>query len=332
VTLPQVIAAGQRLEFDVSYSADDNGADRGSIEIEALGLATLSLRLQGAGPSAATQSQQFRQVSNPKGDILFVLDTSCSMADEQARLQNAAAGVIQNLDARGIDYQVGVTTMVVNASGSAGQLLGNPLVINPRTSQGAQALAHNFQVGTPNHGSERGFDAAIAALAGINPGFHRDDAWLTLIMISDEAEQSMINSADFVRHIEGIKGPLGAARIQVNAIAEWPQQCYGSNQTGHGSAYADAAQLSGGLIDSICSNSWNAALTTIGGPGYGLQTSFSLSTAAQEISIEVLVNGVVIPSSNNTWRYDRSSQSIVFSGRSIPSAGATVTVNYLEQC
>jgi len=332
MALPQVIQPGQRVHFNVSYTSIDHGPDFGTVEIHATGLSPVELRLEGTGPRSSAQSQQFRQTTDPRGDILFVIDSSCSMADDQARLRNAASGVVQNLDARGIDYQIGVTTMDMSASGAQGHLQGTPAIVNPFTANGAHALAQNFQVGVNSIGPEQGFAAAVAAISGINTGFYRQNAWLTLIFITDEAEQSAMTVQSFVNHVENLKGPLGSDMIRVNAIAEWPQRCHGSSQAGQGAAYADAAQLSGGVTDSICSNNWNSALTALGTTGYGLQTSFQLSVPPITGRLEVLVNGVMIPAGTGAWAYDESTQSVVFSGSSIPSAGAIITVNFLERC
>lgn len=134
-------------------------------------------------------------------DILFVIDDSGSMSQEQTTLQNGLAAFINTLANSPVanDFQVGVTTTSVadfngTANPNAGVLV--PPGVMPSSSP---TLVSDFQaavvVGTTGFGREQAFEAARLAIeksaAGQpNAGFIRPGARLAVIMLSDEDDCS----------------------------------------------------------------------------------------------------------------------------------------------
>jgi hypothetical protein len=134
-------------------------------------------------------------------DILFVIDDSGSMSQEQATLQAGLDAFIQTLASSPVanDFQVGVTTTSVadfdgTANPNAGVLV--PPGIMPSSSP---SLVADFQsavvVGTGGFGREQGFEAARQAIeksgpGGANEGFIRPGARLAVIVLSDEDDCS----------------------------------------------------------------------------------------------------------------------------------------------
>jgi hypothetical protein len=55
-------------------------------------------------------TERFEQSAWPSLDVLFVVDSTGSMAEEQAGLAAASGRFLDGLVALGVDYQVGVTT------------------------------------------------------------------------------------------------------------------------------------------------------------------------------------------------------------------------------
>ena len=329
IILPQAIPAGQSFDFDVVYTPADNTPDRGQIDITAQGAPVLALPLLGGGANIPAHSEQFSQFSDPKGDLLFVIDTSCSMFDDASNLRLMAQEAIQHLTNQGIDYKVAVTSMNSNQ----GQFIGSTPVVTSQTANADRILQANIFPGTTSGGSEQGFFAAEEAI-NQNPNFLREDAWLTTIYISDEAEQSGDTVQQAARRLMGLKGPQGAHRVRANAIVEWPTACFGGSPAS-GTRYAELAQLTGGLTDSICGTTWSNALTDLGGTGYGLKTDFQLQNRADETTLEVIVNGVAVPQtsgSSQNWTYDATQNSVIFFGPAIPGPGAQVVINYDEGC
>lgn len=134
-------------------------------------------------------------------DILFVIDDSGSMAQEQTNLQNALANFIQALDAAPVanDFQIGVTTTSVAEFDGVPEPPAGDLV-PPGVMRAADAdLVSAFQgavvVGTAGSTREQAFEAARLALVkseagGPNEGFLRPGARLAVFFLSDEDDCS----------------------------------------------------------------------------------------------------------------------------------------------
>ncbi len=166
--------------------------------------------------------KRIRVNSNRKVDILFVIDNSNSMAQEQASLATnfpKFIDVLSKIEGGLPDVHIGVVstdtggTREVNCTdtGDDGKLQNSPRVsgcsppsdayIEDFGTTGAKnytgTLADTFSciagLGVAGCGFESPLDSARRALtAGKNPGFIRDDALLALIFITDEDDCSMI--------------------------------------------------------------------------------------------------------------------------------------------
>jgi hypothetical protein len=153
-----------------------------------------------------------------KIDVLFVIDNSGSMAQEQTNLIANFPTFISVLDMSGLDYRVGVTTtgrdytynMTLpgigtlpqsQTGGDNGKLL-HPAACNmthpwidkldPNASTTFQCVAN---VGTGGPGDEMPLGAVRDAFEeriadGSNAGFHRPDALLALVILTDENDCS----------------------------------------------------------------------------------------------------------------------------------------------
>lgn len=135
-------------------------------------------------------------------DILFVIDDSGSMSQEQTTLQNGLAAFIDTLRTSPVanDFQIGVTTTAVadfdgTATPPAGEFVAPGIM---RSSDAT--LVTDFQaaviVGTAGSPREQPFEAARLALlksaepGSANEGFLRPGARLAVIMLSDEDDCS----------------------------------------------------------------------------------------------------------------------------------------------
>jgi hypothetical protein len=164
-----------------------------------------------------------------KVDLLFVIDNSGSMEDEQANLIASFPGFIDAMrttldDTNG--YNIGVTTSDLyfgdigdftclqdgalvtrtNGNGASNRACG-PYASGKRFMTEADDLADTFacaaQVGISGEGNERPMATAQAAVSngmvgpgGCNEGFLRDDALLVLVFITDEEDDHEIDGCD----------------------------------------------------------------------------------------------------------------------------------------
>ena len=154
---------------------------------------------------------QYMQEGNNSTDILFTVDNSCSMGQEQTALAVNFAAFLQIIQALDIDYHLGVTSTDV---GDNGNLVGSVPVITPSTPDPSGEFSANVNLGVNGSATEQGFHTAYLALdlaynGTGNVGFLREDAGLRVIFVSDEQEQSGNimgwGVGDYVGYFEGLK-------------------------------------------------------------------------------------------------------------------------------
>ncbi len=236
------------------------------------------------GPDAAPSR------SCSKMDVVFVIDDSASMGQEQSNLVANFPAFIQVLDDYGaaggesLDYRVAVTTtgrdMVVstpigtvtamgaNGAFASGDACGAP---GRWLSRGDPGLADRFaciaSVGTdgppiemPLHALELAFSARLAD--GTNAGFRRDDALLAVVVLTDEDDCSRSDD------------PLDGTATDL---------CNPSD--GSVAPVADYV----GFLDALTGDRARWAAAVIAGPGPGSCTS-QFGTASEAVRLKQLVD------------------------------------------
>jgi hypothetical protein len=177
-------------------------------------------------PASAVTDCQAVGIASARTDILFVVDDSGSMAEEQQNLATSFSAFVQELAAlpSKSDFQIGVTTTSIDEPVSATNLQdafqrggpndGKPYpkgalvavddtglyVPEPRILRGdsatlVQDFQRNVKVGTLGSGKEQGLRAALLAVTdriadGKNAGFLRAGTRLVVIVVSDEDDCS----------------------------------------------------------------------------------------------------------------------------------------------
>lgn len=309
-----------------------------------LGLALFQSACGGQKFSVEESSSNFGQqvTYNKQVDVLWVIDTSGSMAARQAALAAQMPIFIDGLNATGLDYQIGVTTMDMSGSGARGKLVaqtGTPLVLTKTTPNLTNILAGRVQAGETGSPTERGREAMMAALdlsgAGkSNAGFLRQDSLLNVIFLSDESDKSD-NNVNYVTLLDVLKPvlPLGDRSWVAHFIGVTPTDasCQ-SAQWGFsspGTQYIALATASGGSSESICGADFRSALTNVKSRVLEMLTEFPLDRKPNEATIKVVVDGVVVAKNDtNGWTYRASVNSIRFHGTAIPKAGARIAVTF----
>ncbi|MBW1881428.1 MAG: VWA domain-containing protein [Deltaproteobacteria bacterium] len=160
-------------------------------------------------------------------DILMVVDNSCSMGPYQLALgANFNQFITYFIDAN-IDYHIGVTTTTIQRPEytslipsctqadldeipNAGHL-AQATVIDNNTSGAASLFQDLVNVGTCGSGFEMGLEAAMVALsppvlATANIGFLREEASLSIILVSDEEDNSPDPVNEYINTYFGVKG------------------------------------------------------------------------------------------------------------------------------
>lgn len=298
------------------------------------------------------REDRFQQGQVSDADILFVIDNSCSMVHEQDQLTRNFGSFIQIADSGLLNYQIGVTTTDVSAGDDSeiGRLVptdgpaADRLVTRASLPSALDAFVRIARVGIEGSGDERGLAAARLAvsealLAGPNFGLLRDNALLSVIIISDEFDQSP--EEDVGVYADALVAAKGGdpSRVSVSAVVGPPGGC---DSPGGGRAfpaprYTEMARRLNGAIESVCAGDWSEVMRRLSSTAFGLRARFALSERPEDPdSLSVVVDGQPAPPRDDLgrdrWWYDPISNSVVFASRSVPGPGASIVIGYGTGC
>lgn len=295
--------------------------------------------------------QQSNTTTNTKIDILWVIDNSGSMQTSQQQLASNFQSFISGFVNKNYDYRMAVTstaayraTFTGNADdakfrdGSGAH--SNVFVITPQTPNIEQTFITNISLGTSGTGDERAFQSFRASLDSTSNagfGFPRPDAFLSVIIVSDEEDFSQSGSTlnesysnpnlyTVQSYLDYLYQKTGSSsinpRFSVSAIAIWDSACKtqleSDGWTGRkiGTRYGQLVDMTLGFKASLCSN-FATSLSNITNNIFQLATSFTLSRVPVPESISIAVNGAMIPAC-----YIDS-----VTGKPTPLASATTSAN-----
>lgn len=258
-------------------------------------------------PDPPEQVDRFEQVKASAIDILFVIDNSGSMEASQDTLSNNFEHFFRLIDPdltrRGedgeVDYRLAVaTTDAISEGGKLRAAPGEPLILrNGAGYDPLEIFRERVVVGTDGASREEGFRAAELALETAArlqdpPGqlaFLRPGAYLYVVFVSDEDDESRDEVRYFERRLRAMKGKGNEGTVIVSAIAgppteELPESCYteeGLRKVRPGHRYAEMARATGGTMGNICLPDWAETLEELAFTGLGLRKRFQLSRPAR---------------------------------------------------
>jgi hypothetical protein len=262
-------------------------------------------------------------------DILWIVDDSPTMYEEQLVLEDNADSFTTLLGMLADDFHLGVATTDMEAE-TAGLLVGE--VITQDTADLHGVFHELVTVPTDGSRTEQGFAAALAVAdpAGANADFARLGADLELVIMSDEDDQSQLAPIEL---IQGLQGQRPGRSVSVSAIVgDEPFGCFSVQAAADpGSSYIEAQQLSGGHRESICDRDFEGVLQRLSLQVLGLENRFYLSKVPAPDSLEVTVDGAFVHErAVDGWSYDPGDNSIVFDGWAVPPPGAGIGASYFE--
>ncbi|AZZ37204.1 hypothetical protein CIK05_10540 [Bdellovibrio sp. qaytius] len=348
-------------------------------------LATLAMTAvacdKGAGSfsvlSGNSQFQQSVSFTPRKLDVLFVVDNSGSMQTSQNNLANNFPAFIDKFVSKGYDFRIAVTTTDAyygdQFTGSGCSICNTqhtkffsganpPVFVIDRAdydlSQPSEAarlksdFEANVKVGVVGSGDERAFSSFKAALSSsLNVNYHRADAFLAVVIVSDEDDFSQsqyamnesysnpnaFSVASYKTYLDGFTGGIAGEDYSVSAISVSDMTC--RDQLGGGAGqgaqkisqrYNQLIDLTGGTKNSIC-NPFDQTLDNISSQ---IMTEskpvFTLNKKPIIASIRVVVDGVTVPqNSTDGWSYDATARTITINGAVYkPSAGSSISINF----
>lgn len=291
----------------------------------------------GLSPETETFAQRYQY--NNKVDILWVVDSSQTMASHQQTLAQQFPSFIDVLIQKGMDFRLAVTTMDMSSGGERGAFVGSTKVLGLNTPNLKNLFSSNIQVGNQGSSLERGLESMKAALspamlAGANAGFLRSDAVLVVIFVTDEDDHSSGTTTSYVDFMNQLKPSFqyGAKGWFANFIGflNPSGSCQATGTpTDPGDRYLDLVTASYGLNESICSGALASALGNIRERIAEMVTEYRLGREPIESTIQVVIDGnVIAKDSINGWTYHPENYSIHFHGAAIPAANQDVRITY----
>ncbi|MEL6348218.1 MAG: hypothetical protein AAFV53_34230, partial [Myxococcota bacterium] len=186
------------LDYDLHVDVLSNDPDESRVRVDTLG----------TGARGSLYEEDFVQEYNEEVDVLWVVDNSCSMSDEVSRIASNFNTFIDEFIRLDLDYHIGVITTDMVDSNDQGRLQGP--FITPSTPDPQGAFTQQTDQGSSGSADEQGFAAVQSALSdpllsGHNAGFLREDAALSVIVVSDEDDSSGISAGNFTNFLFGLK-------------------------------------------------------------------------------------------------------------------------------
>lgn len=286
-----------------------------------------------------------------KVDVLFVVDNSASMLDEQQKLATRLASFVNSLV--GVDWQIAITTTDLSggpysSNGRIVDMVGTavPTKILTRSTPNYEKvfldtvtangtdLRCESDVSKCASGDEQPLEATRLAITKRNTdnlGFFRQSADFVTIVLSDEDE---LSTGDSVYDPTTAEDVLSLAKIvwgeEKNVtgfgiiIKPFDSACYNS-QYSSGGNYGDFVQhfanITKGETGSICAGDYGPALSSIGQRVKKYATTIGLSAMPVAGTVKV----TLLPE-DPSISWEVIGQSIRLSD--IPAMGTKVTVTY----
>lgn len=369
---PFHVPGGAVAEVLVAYQPITEGEDVGQLRVHADTLPGPVIGLlHGKGGPVEDQTDHFEGIGRSSADILWVIDNSGSMGQEQEGIARNAGPFIDVALDRKIDFRMGVTSTDMDG-GLKGRLYPldqkHPRILTNRGLREDLEKDWEYLIkqGTSGSGNEKGLAAARAALSPPlissldlpetpekydgNLGFLRRDANLTIIIVSDERDSSYEVAPsstyweEYVSFFRNIKGERRSdSMLRVHTITGGLEGCA---TAGVATGYNEVAEATGGIIQSICASDWSEALQEIADSALSFESCFTLhglpgpqpgeTSTDPEDWLQVMFDGKPqprrSPSGNVVWRYDAETNEICFDPYYAPRPSDYVDVTYRVAC
>ncbi|MCD6499258.1 MAG: VWA domain-containing protein [Deltaproteobacteria bacterium] len=293
----------------------------------------------------------------PKADIIWVIDESGSMSEEQQSVASNAVDFFNRAQAYGLDFRMGVVDVNIENNGvfctgngqSADQFLG------PGDLNAFQACAiEPWGALQPEGGAEYGLTQGLHAIQGHLPRADNDskhirtDAQLVIIYVSDERPDEVEDAgcADEFDNdppidpnclqpviqptldlLTGLSDPEGAG-VAHAIVSPPPGGCSTATETGRG--YSDIVTALGGQIGSVCQTDLGPTMQVIIEDIVANSSPIVLRHVPISVSITCAKDGEALDRSRRDgFDYRASANTIVFIGQDFdPLHPSEILVSY----
>jgi hypothetical protein len=307
---------------------------------------------------------QFVAEEKAAADIIWVIDDSGSMEDDQMAVRAGANAMAEILEAANVDYRLGVARTFAPDFDDPrrGNLVGGDL------TRDVDVFRNRVVVGAMG-GWEPGLRVGIRAIDNLSPATApgqedpeklRSDAALIVIQMSDERDQDVECAACGGNNCAGgDESPLegsqefctdpGGQQVIDRFVADYtarnatvfalvgdlPNGCLQTatrDDFEPGQGHVEVANATGGSFGSLCGD-MRMNMENIAFAATGIASSYQLSQTPASATIKVAIgppgNGRVIPRSReNGYDYDPDTNRIVLFGEARPAKADEVVVGY----
>lgn len=263
-------------------------------------------------------SQSVTVTSQNRADILIVIDNSGSMNPEQANMASRFATFIDQL--QGLDWRIAIVTtdMSGNANKKDGRFLPfDKTAFNTVDTSGNVTTVPDFffihsgmniasaknsfgktiqRPANEGSGNEQGIaaslkaiqrsqDAATVTASAPNRSFFRNDAVLSVLVVTDANETNNLGTQIQNRPenwIASVKNLWPSKPFMFNSIIvrSGDSACLSvSGNEGYGVSYEQLSGLTGGVIGTVCANDYGSQLSQMGQAVVNLRKTVNLTCA-----------------------------------------------------
>lgn len=350
---------------------------RNKLAHKAISMASAVAMLAGCNKSTDSfsllkDSADFKQqaVFVPKKiDVLWVVDNSGSMETSQANLASNFQSFIGRFNQKNYDFHMAVTVTdawekefnlpstksrikdgaVLQKTPTRIETHSGVFVMDKNTPNLSSIFETNIKQGTLGNGDERAFDSFKQTLMDPwNVNFRRPDAFLAVIIVSDEEDFSASSTSfnetytnpklrtvqSFVDFLDTYtEAKVYGKNYSVSVISVPDQACQTQLSTDGferkiSTRLPEIADLTKGVKGSLCSN-FGDTLDIISDSIIQLSSVFKLNQEPQIDTLKVIVDGVTIPNDGtNGWTYNATDLTITFHGSSVPGANSNIQIDY----
>lgn len=275
--------------------------------------------LTGWGRLAAPVVESFYGDGSVATDILWVVDDSASMADDQPWLGSNFDAFANQLIAEGLDFHLAVITTRDAA------FRGGTPVMTPGTLDLTDTFADAAGVGTDGSGPGEGLLTTLNALTppntdpgGPNEDFLRHEAALHVVFVSDADDESPGGTIDYASPLAELKHDGGSLFLHGVVAQPAPR-------------YEDAVSMTHGVLAELTDPAWFDQLAKVSWSDAAPRDTFVLSEVPVAGTLEVTVNDALV---TDGWHHDADLNAVVFTADPLPDHDDIVTVKYtpVEDC
>ncbi len=257
-------------------------------------------------------------------DILFVIDNSGSMGDEQAALADNFDSFIDKFLTLNIDFKIGIITSDSSYNRDSQKQLNSTEAKVDETKFKELFKKKIIKLGIGGSGHEMPADYTKKFLKNY-PKWSAKDAYLAIIIISDENDISP-KDVNLVEYLKTLKEDEDLVKVFAIVTLE---KIF-TDEASYGESHINAAKATGGSYHSI-RDPFDSILDSFGKTITELATRFKIEkklSTDELANIRIRVDGTEV--AREAWTFNTKNNSISFNEGHMPAPESKVEILFVE--